>query len=33
MGYWRVDTALIVENSFCGILESGYSVNCKVLFV
>ena len=33
MGYWRGDIILIVEKYLCGILESGYNVNCREEFV
>ena len=33
MGYWRVDIVLNVEKCFCGLLETGYSVNCREGFV
>ena len=33
MGYWRVDIVLNVEKILCGILESGYGVNCREKFV
>ena len=33
MGYSRVDKVLNVEKVLCGILESGYSVNCREEFL
>ena len=33
MGNWRVDIVLNVEKILCGILESGYSVNCRGEFL